>query len=786
MPENDFKSSPLDNANLDNASVDLSNCDREPIHIPGLIQSHGVLIVLQKTDFQILQVSQNSFEFLGRHPQDLLHKSLRDLLSSQQIDKIQQCLVKDFQNTNPLKISVNNHQVQKPIVFDGIVHGTADVIVLELEPILNKTKSDFTSFYYLVRSSILAIQKAPNLLETCQTVVTEIRNITDFDRVMVYKFDSEGVGEVIAESTREDVTAFLGLRYPASDIPKQAKQLYILNWLRLIPDVEYQAVEIIPPLHPQTQQPLDLSLSTLRSVSPLHIEYLKNMGVRASMSISLIQNQTLWGLIACHHHSPKYLTYEKRTACEFIGQIMSIELGNKQESQDLDYKIKLKSIQTKIIELISQETTFLDGLVKSSHHLLELVNATGIAICIAENYHTLGTTPKAREIKNLLEWIEQQNQEHIFVSNFLSSIYPPAANFAEIASGLLALNISKVQKIYILWFRPEVIQTVNWGGNPNKPVEISKNGSLRLSPRKSFALWQETVRGKSLPWLSCEKEAVTELRSSIVSIVLRQADELTKINIELERSNNELDSFAYIASHDLKEPLRGIHNYSSFLLEDYGNILNEDAIAKLQTLMRLTERMEDLIESLLHFSRLGRAEMSMQSTDLQERLQSVIDVLRVSKATPIDIRIPKPLPRIVCDRVQVSELFTNLITNAIKYNDNVDKWVEIGFFNALEMSSSPTNLPELPSDIIIDEKKPQSALIFYVKDNGIGIRDRHLETIFRIFKRLHSQSEYGGGTGAGLTIAKKIVERHGGKIWVKSVYGEGSTFYFTLPAQVQV
>jgi light-regulated signal transduction histidine kinase (bacteriophytochrome) len=303
---------------------------------------------------------------------------------------------------------------------------------------------------------------------------------------------------------------------------------------------------------------------------------------------------------------------------------------------------------------------------------------------------------------------------------------------------------------------------VNWGGNPNKPVEVLADGSLRMSPRQSFALWQETVRGCSLPWKSCEIEAVIELRSSLVGIVLRQADELALMNFELQRSNEELDSFAYIASHDLKEPLRGIHNYANFLMEDYGETLNDDGVAKLQTLVRLTQRMENLIESLLHFSRLGRAELMRKTVNLDELVQQAIATLTIARSqSEVEFRIRQPLPSIPCDRAQVNELFTNLIGNAIKYNDKAQKWIEIGF-----LTPSPLQPPT-----------------FYVRDNGIGIPHKHLDKIFQIFRRLHGRDDFGGGTGAGLTIARKIVERHGGRIWVESTPGRGSTFYFTLSAE---
>jgi light-regulated signal transduction histidine kinase (bacteriophytochrome) len=741
--------------------IDLTNCDREPIHIPGLIQPHGVLLVLQDPTLEIVQVSNNTEAVIARHHEDLLGKPLANLLDVKQVKLIQQCLAEDFECINPLNLAIACSN--KACEFDGIVHRVNNAIILELEPKTTKDRPDFLEFYQQVKGTITRIQKAPTLLEMCQVVVREVRRVTGFDRVMVYRFDTDGAGRVIAEDTNQE-TPYLDLHYPPSDIPKQARQLYTVNWLRLIPDAGYQPASLIPVINPLAQEPLDLSLSVLRSVSPVHLEYLKNMGVTASMSISLIQDQKLWGLIACHHSSPNYVPYNIRTICEFIGQVMSIELANKQASEDIDYKSYLHNLQTQFVEALSQSKYLLDGLVQLNAQLLELVNATGAAIFSNHQCILVGETPSEAAICTLLDWIKPQLQQGMFETRSLSNHYPAGESFRAIASGVLALEISRIHHNYILWFRPEVIQTVNWGGNPNKPVEMLADGSSRLSPRKSFDLWQETVRGCSLPWKPCEIEVVVELRSLIVGIVLRQADELASMNFELQRSNEELDSFAYIASHDLKEPLRGIHNYANFLMEDYADVLNGDGIAKLQTLVRLTQRMEDLINSLLHFSRLGRAELTRQTVNLNELVQQVITTLTIARPQPeIEFHIPHPLPNVEGDRAQITELFTNLISNAIKYNNKPHKQIEIGI--------TPSTHP------------PIHPPTFYIRDNGIGIPNEHLEKIFQIFRRLHARDDFGGGTGVGLTIARKIVERHGGRIWVESTLGQGSVFYFTLSAE---
>jgi signal transduction histidine kinase len=268
------------------------------------------------------------------------------------------------------------------------------------------------------------------------------------------------------------------------------------------------------------------------------------------------------------------------------------------------------------------------------------------------------------------------------------------------------------------------------------------------------------------------EQALRELNATLEQRVVERTAELNQANAALERSNQELDDFAYIASHDLKEPLRGINTYSGYLLEDYGDKLDADGQSKLNTLQRLTRRMESLIESLLTYSRVGRTELAVQDTNLSEVLTEILDSLVVVlQECGVEIRIPQPLPTLYCDRVRVGEVFRNLITNAMKYNESPEKWIEIGFRNgsAGGADSGGNGVPtkEFPT-------------IFHVRDNGIGIREKHLNSVFKMFKRLNARDQYGGGTGVGLTIVKKIVERHGGRIWLESTFGEGTTFFFTL------
>jgi len=740
------------------SNVTLTNCDREQIHIPGSIQPHGMLFVLKEPDLSIVAASKNTEEFLGVKSEDLPGKLLSYLIGDRQTEKLQKCLDKNFEHINPISIYLEAN-------FNAIMHRNDGFVMLELEPRESEQPTDLLTFYQLTKATLTKMQKALSLEELSAIIVEDIRELTDFDRVMVYRFHPDNSGEVIGESKKEELTPYMGLHYPATDIPQPARRLYALNFLRIIPDVNYEAVEL--PLDPETNLPFDLSFAVLRSVSPIHVEYLKNMGVLASMSISLIKDGRLWGLIACHNSSPKYIDYEIRTACEFLGQVMSLELTSKEANQDIDYQLKLKSIQTELIDSLSQSEDLSKGLLKESEKLLKLTGSDGVALQYGGELTVVGNAPEKSQIEDLIEWIDTQIEGDVWVTDSLSKLYPNAVEYPDKASGVLALSLTKINHNYLVWFREEVLQTVNWAGNPHKEKTVEEDGSLSLSPRQSFELWKETVAGQSLPWQKCELEGALELKNAVLSIAIRKAQKLAELNLELKRSNAELDAFTYIASHDLKEPLRGIHNYSNFLLEDYAEILDAEGVDKLQSLVRLTQRMEELINALLRYSRLGRAELAMRPSNLTRSIENIKETLKMSyNESDWEIRMPRPLPIVECDRVLVEEIFSNLISNALKYNNQSPKWVEVGWFEA------EGQVPETLETTL--------KLVFYVKDNGIGIRQKHLDTVFKIFKRLHGQNKYGGGTGAGLTIVKKIVERHKGHIWIESVYGEGSTFYFTL------
>lgn len=743
--------------NLQVQDINLASLEQEAMKLSGHIQPYGVLFVLEEPDLKILQVSNNTYTVFGISPEKMLNKKLEEILDSFQVERLKSGLASDdnFEFLNPTKVWARKNG-DEYLLFDSVFHRNKDgLLILELEPAISQENIPFLSFYHLARASINQLQKSSNLRDFCQIIVEEVRKVTGFDRVMLYKFDEDGHGAVIAEEKLESMEPYLGLHFPESDIPKPARNFFSSNWIRIIPDSKAERVAIFPENNPINERPLDLTFSILRSASPCHVEYLDNMGVGASLTISLIKDQKLWGIIACHHQTPKYVSYELRKACEFLGRVVFAEISTKEETEDYDYRMKLTYIQSALIDYMSQEENFIDGLVKHRPNLLELASAQGAAVCFGGNCTVIGETPKEEDINFLVQWLKNNVTEEVFYTDSLSSIYPDAERFKNVASGLLAIPISKNN--YVLWFRPEVIQTVNWGGDPNQAFELHETEEgLLLSPRKSFNLWKETVRLTSLRWKQVEVEAALELRKAIINIVLRQAEELAQLAHDLERSNAELKKFAYVASHDLQEPLNQVANYVQLLEMRYRDELDEDATEFITFAVEGVSLMQTLIDDVLAYSKVDMQGIEFQMTGVEKALEQSLANLRGRIRESGAIITYDSLPTVMADSTQLMQLFQNLIGNAIKFRSDQTPEIHVGV------------------------QRQEDVWLFSVRDNGIGIDPRFAERIFVIFQRLHTRDEY-PGTGMGLAICKKIVECHRGRIWVESELGQGATFYFTMP-----
>ncbi|MDB5147881.1 MAG: histidine kinase, partial [Mucilaginibacter sp.] len=447
--------------------VDLTNCDREPIHIPGQIQAHGFLVVINQAGI-IRFISSNATQFTDRLDGNLLGRSVAEL---EQCLNSAEGIISNFINAgkssgvfdpaNPLELKINETD------YYLIVAASAEFYLLEFEPA-------FSSFNIQVQNrmgrSIAELLKHKDLNDLLNAAARQVKKIIGYDRVMIYRFGDDGHGEVVAEEREADLPSWLGLHYPASDIPKQARVLYKLNLTRLIANVHTETAQILTGT--KNGIPLDLTHSQLRAVSPIHIQYLKNMGVASSFSISIICNDELWGLIACHHYTPKFIDYRSREYAKLVGQILSSALQYREEIADQHRLEASKNSLSKIAKSLQERTNIRQALLHDPVELLALVRASGALVVIGGTIHPLGDTPPVAEMEKLVEWLKENIEVPVCTTKKLSALYPKAKVYQALASGMMVLTISRELGEYIVWFKPEVSQTINWAGQPADKQEL--------------------------------------------------------------------------------------------------------------------------------------------------------------------------------------------------------------------------------------------------------------------------------------------------------------------------
>jgi light-regulated signal transduction histidine kinase (bacteriophytochrome) len=778
----------------------LATCDSEPVQTPGCIQAHGALLVLRLGELQILQASDNTLQHLGEDAASLLGQPVERVIGAGHAARVREMLERDaldrgaaYAFTLPARPGMT--------AMDVCLHTSGGVAVLEFEGTGRADSRANDDFFMLVKAAVGRLQAPVSVRAFCQQVTQEVRAITGLDRVMAYRFHADHHGEVIAESKRDTLDPWLGLHYPAADIPQPAREIFKRIWIRPLPDAAGPLVELLPLANPDTGRPLDMTHCALRGASVMYSEYLANMGVAASLTMPIMRDGELWGLIACHHYTTTQFSYEVRAACELLSQVASLKLKSAEQAEQLAYRLKMEDIHQLLVVRSAREGDLL-ALTAYEPSLLDAIDAGGAALYHLNRWWCVGNVPDLAQLDQLAAWLYERPEfapeftstaRPVFVTDALSGLCPAAVGLEDVASGLLATVFSRQRRGMLVWFRPQTMHTVKWAGNPNDKPQIAGPQGMRLSPRLSVETFIESVRGRSLPWSDIEVDAALRLRLLVLELVITRSERLADLNADLTRSNEELDAFAYVASHDLKEPLRGIHRYAHQLLESAEADADASGAARsadhgesrqrVESLMRLTLRMDSLLDSLLHFSRVGRMELDFEAADLNAVVEDAIEMTGARRAnggsngssnggsaSQCRIDIPRPMPVVKCDSVRVCEIYSNLIANALKYKRHAQAHIELGYIGADEAAERP-NAPTASA----------GQDIFYVRDQGIGIDRRHYEQVFRLFKRMHGRDDYGGGVGAGLTIVQKLVHRHGGRVWIDSALGVGTTFYFTLP-----
>ncbi|MGY4495903.1 ATP-binding protein [Pseudomonas sp. TE3610] len=729
------------------------NCAKERIHLPGSIQPHGFMLVLDPESLAVLQVSDNVQRWLGEPTAWWLGRRLPELLHSG--DQVVRLLAERASEEHKpvhvadVRFAVGTYE-GPPIAL--MVHRYDGVLIAEFEP-ASDVLAAYASLYPLVRTFIGQLQGADSIEQVCAQAVAEVKRITGFGRVKAYRFDQVGDGLVLAEQADEGYPSYLGLCFPASDIPPQARALYCANRIRVIEDANYVPAALHPQFNPLTGQPLDLSHAALRSVSPVHLQYMRNMGTLASMSISIVVGGKLWGLISCHHADPRPVRFQSRTACELLGSVLSLQI----ESMEVQERnARLLGVRRQIVQLLSamaDRDSVRDGALALGDTLLGFVRADGAAVITASSCDLLGETPSQAQVLALTEWLAERGGHEVFHSDNVGRDIPNLPTLAGEVGGVLAVAISEIHSHYLIWFKREQARTVVWAGQPTKTV--SDTGVL--SPRNSFDSWQQTVKGFSTPWDALEIEGVVELRTAVLGIVLRKAEELAQLAGELKRSNKELEAFSYSVSHDLRAPLRHIAGYAELLGDFEGEKLSERGQRFLDHIGESARFAGSLVDNLLSFSQMGRSALRLSDVDLGSLVEAIRrEMLPDYEGREVQWHV-QPLPRVVADAAFLHLALRNLISNALKYSrDRTPAIIEIG---AVEQMAET---------------------VVYVRDNGVGFDMAYVDKLFGVFQRLHRMEEF-EGTGIGLASVRRIIERHDGRVWAQGSLGEGATFSFALP-----
>jgi two-component system, chemotaxis family, sensor kinase Cph1 len=730
----------------------LANCSEEPIHVPGAIQPFGVLLALDE-DLRVRGCSRNASEAFGTYAERLFDQPIGDLLPWDLGGQIQ---AGDFEAREPARLRLE--VAASSGHWDAFLHRHRGQLILELERVDDPNPSESGA---TLRSTISGLQASASLRDACQSICESIRALTQLDGVMVYRFHEDEHGEVIAEAKDPRFAQYLGLHYPASDIPRQAREMFLMNWVRMIPERDYQPVALISDKTITT--PIDLGRSLLRSVSPVHIEYLRNMGVHASLTLSLIEGGRLWGLIAGHHYdAPKHVPFETRAACETLARLLSSQLAHKANLEVVGQRKRAKRVHGELVARMKDREHTSEALIDGEANVLDLLECGGAAVAApGGGWLTVGTTPSPEQIDGLAQWLAKAHPDSdMFRTESLAAEYAEALAFKSSASGVLALKIPKNEGNYVFWFKPEVVQTIAWAGNPDKAVFVEQHEG-RLRPRASFEAWKETMRLRSLPWAEWEVEAATALTHEILAADLhRQFEREMQARAAAEWANEQKEQLLAVVSHDLKNPLHSLMLNVALIQRTFPVESLHKSAGVLKVMERSLQRMNHLINDLLSVSKLESGTVGLElkehpAVDLLRDAVQLLMPIAIEQSVKLEIEPNPPEGCLVCcDRERLLQVLSNLVGNAVKFTGREGRvWLGV--------------VPE------------SREIHFSVSDTGPGIAREHLKFVFDRYWQARQTQRL--GTGLGLSIAKGIVEAHGGRIWVESELGKGSIFQFTIP-----
>ncbi|NNJ24297.1 ATP-binding protein [Alienimonas chondri] len=731
----------------------LDECAQEPIRTPGAIQPHGALIAVDR-GMRITRASRNLEAFAGVAADAAVGRPIDEVLrfpDSFQFDRPR------LEGGATLVTVHAPQNVDRPL--RASVHQAGDETVVEFEP-ASEERDDSgegasrRETYDLITGLLGQTRGDRTIEQLCEMTVEAIRRRLGFDHVMIYRFDAKYSGEVVAESRNESLDSYLGLRFPASDIPEQARALYLETPVRALADVRYEPVELLG--DDANRDPLDMSACRLRSMSPIHRVYLQNMGVAASVVLSIVCEGRLWGLVACHHATPRAISLDTVHAMALVSETISIRVQMAEERRMRQALNGRFVTQNRVLDRLHSAEDLVAELAEVADDLIALLEADGLAVRFGEDVWTFGKAPERGHAAKLMDEIGRLGGDGLFFSESLLRDLPNAAAVAEGVAGVASLQFR--ERDFILFFREEQARSVRWGGNPEKAV--SRDASGRLLPRASFAEWVEQVGGRCRAWTDVDRETADDFRKALAVFVLRRTRELKVLNRRLRQKTDEIEQFVYSVSHDLKSPLVTCQGFLGVLREDLAAGRTEDLEDSIGRIERAATTMGTFVNDLLAFSQIGRAgEGEGAPVDLNEVVHDVLGQLAPRiQAQDVTVDVDDRLPTLVCRRHDALRVFDNLLSNALKYGCD-------GENRRIEVSCRSQAVEHIVS----------------VRDWGEGIPEEYHAKAMQLFQRVHTQKD---GTGVGLASVSKIVEQLGGRVWLENASDGGLIVHLAFPREL--
>lgn len=729
--------------------MNFVECHDEPIHIPGYIQSFGYLIGIDTASLAITFFSENITDiFPIENSNELFEKKLS------QFPEIFQNVIDSeiFQDAGFLERRENETYFDKIFIGEKQYHFSVfranNYIFLEFEAVSKNSQKRITNKYdnfYIV----------DNDQEIWDQLLNTLFNIINYDRVMVYKFMNDGSGKVIAEKTNNHLESYLGLHYPEHDIPRQARELYKKKRKRIFSNVHSEPVRILS----RTETNIDLTFAASRAMSPIHGQYIKNSGASSSFSISIIIDDKLWGLVTCQNSEAKHIDLEDRVQAGIFTVLASNAYSSFKAKKELGYRLDLNEKLSYLKSEFLKHGTLFDSLDANKCDLRSIPKADGLAIVSDNEIVTDGITPDKEIINNIIDWAYQNISENVFISNSFLKDHGRDLNLSSESAGIIIYFIERSKKEILIWFRKEFDEHINWAGNPEKKIDVFSKDGIEMqfiSPRQSFEVFTENIRGNSKRWGSKNVIAVNLIRDLVLETSHKQYTTIKKLNDQLKKVNEELDSFSYTISHDLGTPLTVMKLNAQMLLKSFGETSDNDKNKnKINSIIDEIDSMAEMMQNVLQLSRAKHSEIQLENIETNPTIQKITENAKITYDTQKSIVVIKECPEVLADKTMLHQVFLNIINNAVKYSSDQEQPI-----------------------IEIEGTEQGDKIIYRIKDNGIGIPEENKHKMFKIFNRMDNAKKF-KGNGVGLSIVHRIMNRLGGNVDYESS-NEGTCFILTF------